>query len=118
MVSSSEHEDSSGEPGHSSEASEDAADFTGENEDSELPTAIPPFTLSETIRKRREDTRSYIAYGLIAILAGTIILSFILLLADKGNSPGVADLLKLVVAPLIGLIGAATGYYFGTRERQ
>ena len=65
--------------------------------------------------KARESVRGLIALSLIGLLAATIIVSFILLWIHPDRSKELHDLLALVFGPLVALVGAATGYYFGSQ---
>ena len=65
--------------------------------------------------KARESVRGWIALSLIGLLAATIIVSFILLWIHPDRSKELHDLLALVFGPLVALVGAATGYYFGSQ---
>jgi hypothetical protein len=65
--------------------------------------------------KARENVRGWIALSLIGLLAGTILVSFILLWIHPERSKELHDLLALIFGPLVALVGAATGYYFGSQ---
>jgi len=65
--------------------------------------------------KARENVRGWIALSLIGLLAATIIVSFVLLWIHPDRSKELHDLLALVFGPLVALVGAATGYYFGSQ---
>jgi hypothetical protein len=65
--------------------------------------------------KARESVRGWIALSLIALLATTILVSFVLLWIHPDRSKELHDLLALVFGPLVALVGAATGYYFGSQ---
>jgi hypothetical protein len=62
---------------------------------------------------RREKTRSWLAFSLVALLA-TIALSLIGLTAGKLLDPSATkDLVAGILSPLTALTGAALGFYFG-----
>ncbi len=65
--------------------------------------------------KARESVRSAVALILIGIMAATIIASFILLWIHPDRSRELHDLLALIFGPLVALVGAAIGYYFGAQ---
>jgi hypothetical protein len=65
--------------------------------------------------KAPENVRGWIALSLIGLLAGTILVSFILLWIHPDRSKELHDLLALIFGPLVALVGAATGYYFGSQ---
>jgi hypothetical protein len=63
---------------------------------------------------QREQRRGQIALLLIALLIVVIVTSFImlwLLPADRFDS--LMELLQIIFAPIIGLVGAVTGFYYG-----
>jgi hypothetical protein len=67
-----------------------------------------------TIPVQREQLRGRIALLLIALLIAMIIISFIMLWilpADRFDS--LTKLLQIIFAPIIGLVGAVTGFYYG-----
>jgi hypothetical protein len=77
----------------------------------------------DSVDSHRERIRQRIAFVLLAILAGTIFGSFVAygLEATRTIEPNqvtIRDLLTLIYAPLVGLVGAATGFYYGSTERH
>jgi hypothetical protein len=66
----------------------------------------------------QETARATIAYILLAMLGAVILLSFFLLWAKPYHSEKLHALLQLLFGPLIALVGAATGYYFGAASVQ
>jgi hypothetical protein len=64
----------------------------------------------------REGLRGRLAMGLVMTFAGTIILSFGMVAYNPGRLDAVTAILDAVLGPLVALVGAATGYYFGSRE--
>ncbi len=78
---------------------------------------LSPFdTVPYDPARARESVRGIIALSLIALLAAVIIASFVLLWIHPDRVGELHSLLGLVFAPLIALVGAATGYYFGSHE--
>jgi hypothetical protein len=76
----------------------------------------------EPEKKHRAETARYLAYGLVAILAFTILIQYGLtvLLICQNRESGVATLEKLfstLLPVLSGLVSAAATYYF-TREKD
>ena len=77
--------------------------------------------------KDREGVRSTIALSLIALLAVVVVVPFVLILLGVGCDalgPGsdicrripvvtLKDVLETVLTPMVGLVGAVTGFYFG-----
>ena len=63
--------------------------------------------------KSREQMRSILAASLVALLAVVTLLPF-LFVATKWVEIGSLDtLLKIVFAPVVGLVGSVVGFYFG-----
>ena len=50
------------------------------------------------------------------VLAGTILAVFLLLCFDVVDLSGAKELLAVLVSPLVGLVGAATGFYYGGKD--
>jgi hypothetical protein len=69
----------------------------------------------------QEETRGMIAGSLVALLFVTVIFSFLSLWNDGDADPDHAKLksvLELIFAPLVTLVGSATGFYFGGKKRS
>lgn len=65
----------------------------------------------------REQSRRWLAYALVILLCATVIASFVSLwLLDQDGFINLKALLELVFAPIITLVGTATGFYFGGRS--
>jgi len=63
-------------------------------------------------------TRTVIAGGLVALLAGVLLLP-LLLVVTCGLASGVMDAyLEKVYPPLLTLVGSVAGYYFGQQKRR
>ncbi len=65
----------------------------------------------------RERVRSLTALILVATLLLTILLSFGTIWFSSAEDR-LIDLLTLIYAPLVGLVGAVAGFYYGTKERS
>ena len=65
------------------------------------------------IGERREGIRGRLAMGLLLLLAGTILFGFATVGFDWATPDETKDLVALLITPLVGLVGAATGFYFG-----
>jgi TctA family transporter len=76
----------------------------------------PPPTVTEVVAAKEAATREWIAYSLLAILAGTILGGFVTIWATSASTTDVKDLLVPMVTGLIGLLGAVTGFYYGVRS--
>lgn len=66
----------------------------------------------------REWVRSIVAYGILALLSVTVIASFACLAGGWINKEDLKDLLTIVFGPIITLLGAVTGFYYGERSRS
>lgn len=77
--------------------------------------AEPPF--EEGPARRVERTRALLAYLLLALLAVVIASLLALLAVDKVTVDEFGTIAGILIAPLVGLVGAATGYYYGKGER-
>lgn len=72
-----------------------------------------------SINAKREDARAGIAYLIIGCFSVVIVASF-LLFFYRGETP-VDDVLKIVqavIAPVIGIVGAVTGFYFSSSASE
>lgn len=82
----------------------------------EIPAAglAPPAEKPWMPERAREGMRSRIAGYLIALLTAVIMAGWI---STWQGTPAeqVTDMLQSTLNPLIGLVGAATGFYFGGR---
>lgn len=67
--------------------------------------------------RSREWTRAALAIGLAALLAAVVLLILWATLFRDYPPTDARDLLGLVVAPLAGLVGAATGFYYGGQHK-
>ncbi|SRR6266498_383208 len=82
----------------------------------ELPGLTRPRTGAEWIEGRHlAESRRFIAYWLLAILSGILLLAWASVLADLAAFEDIEALMTIIFAPVIGLVGAATGFYFGER---
>ena len=68
--------------------------------------------------KARESIRGWIALSLIAMLGAVLGASLLIIWVHPDRSKDLHDLLTLIFAPLIALVGSATGYYFGSQASQ
>lgn len=68
---------------------------------------------SWTPAKSQEFVRSVLALSLVALLAGIIIVSFVLVALKSVAVADMDTILKIVFAPVIALVGSVVGFYFG-----
>ncbi|MFH7243151.1 MAG: hypothetical protein ACHWZW_09910 [Spirulina sp.] len=84
-------------------------------------------SLKDFLLKSREKTRSIIAIRLVWLLGitvfSTIVLSAIIILVPSGNASEreskynfSKDIFSILLSTQTGLIGAALGFYFGSKE--
>ena len=64
-----------------------------------------------------EDTRAQLAFSLVVLIGGVILGLFVLLWFERITGDEFEKLAGLLLAPLVGLLGAATGYYYGRAGR-
>jgi uncharacterized integral membrane protein len=63
--------------------------------------------------RKVDDTRATLAFCLLALLTLVLLLLFILLFVHTIDSEQFTQLAGVLLAPLVGLVAAATGYYYG-----
>lgn len=77
-------------------------------------------SLSSTYESKYDldKTRSYIAYWLLLLLTIVIFGAFVMLinLSPAYNYENLKGLVELVLGPIIALVSAATGFYFGSQQ--
>jgi hypothetical protein len=59
--------------------------------------------------------RAWLAIALVAILALTIVLPFVVIAFVPTRAPALHDHLAFIFTPLVALVASAVGYYFGAR---
>nr|WP_294528688.1 hypothetical protein [uncultured Rhodopila sp.] len=68
----------------------------------------------------REKKRGIIALVLVSALCGIIVLAFVYVFVAPAPGPNIEVLktvLEIIFAPIVGLVGAVTGFYFGEKSR-
>lgn len=68
----------------------------------------------------REQKRGLIALILVSALCGIIVLAFAFIFfvpAANANIDILKSVLEIIFAPIVGLVGAVTGFYFGEKSR-
>lgn len=92
-------------------------------------SALPPPTLGAGQYNRDEqldNARKRIAYSLLAILAGVIVLivfvPLVWFLVNRNTDTELAELViqlvNIVFGPVVTLVGSATGFYFGAQAAK
>ena len=69
--------------------------------------------------RHRDTTRSWIAYWLLGLLTLVVVFSFgsLIVFSDgKVTFDNLKSLLELVMGPIVALVSAATGFYFGSQQ--
>jgi len=85
---------------------------------SALEDNVEPKTRPYSVARTRENIRGVIALGLIALLSTVVVISLLLIWIHPDRSKELHELLVLVFGPLIALVGSATGFYFGSKEKE
>lgn len=75
---------------------------------------LEPFNLT----KAQEKVRGRIAQWLVALLAAVVLFAFMTLWLFDNRVADLEKLLTIIFAPVITLVGTATGYYFGGKNSQ
>jgi hypothetical protein len=88
-----------------------------------LQTASAAFTgvTAQQIAARQEDARTWIAFIIVGSMAFIVFATFLLLWLHFDMIKTADDLTKLiqaVLSPVVGIVGAVTGFYFGSRQAQ
>lgn len=76
------------------------------------PPTLEPFNLT----KEQERVRGRIAEGLLMMLGILLLFAFVTLWVYGGTFADLEKLMTIIFAPLITLVGTATGYYFGNKS--
>jgi hypothetical protein len=85
----------------------------------ELPGLLPPITGEAwNASKHLATSRRFIAHWLLAMLSGVLFVSWLTVILSLATFEDVQALMTIVFAPMIGLVGAATGFYFGEKSSE
>lgn len=74
--------------------------------------------ISFNIRQHREVSRRRIAYGLLLLVAFIVVAAFVSLWTEWGTWSELKELSAFVLGPVVGLAGAATGFFFGEKASE
>lgn len=100
----------------SREAKGGELDLTNEKA-ADVDGAVPePTTVPYNSDQDRERIRGVVALSLVGLLAAVVLGSFIGLATGWIPMRDLKELLTIVLGPLIALVGAATGFYFGGKK--
>jgi hypothetical protein len=75
----------------------------------------------QTVAQRREGVRALLAFSIFALLCFEIVFGLFVLLRvskDPQQLTALKDVLGMVLSPTVALFGAATGFYYGTRQEE
>ena len=64
-----------------------------------------------------DKTRAQLAYALLALVALLLFMLLVMLWSGHLHANQFGDVAAVTVTPIIGLLGAATGYYYGKGQR-
>ena len=91
-------------------------DLTKEEAGAPEPDGLPlPFE-TRTVAHRQESARWWIAGALLAPLGFIVVAAFLSLWFNLATGEELRDVLTLIFAPVVGLVGAVVGFYFGERS--
>lgn len=83
---------------------------------------VPSFKGENTnIEHRREHMRGILALILVGLLTVTVLLALGAVMFrnyDTDTMDRIKDVLAIVLGPVVGLVGAVTGFYFGEQSRK
>ena len=65
----------------------------------------------------REKKRGVIALTLVFLMCGLVALSLIYIVVAPKEAEALRVVLEIVFGPIVGLVGAVTGFYFGEKSR-
>jgi hypothetical protein len=82
------------------------------------PSLETPGTSRYDPEQSRDRARAVITYWLLALLTALFVAAFVTYLAmpDKSEFANLKALLEMLISPLIVLVSAATGFYFGAHS--
>ncbi len=66
----------------------------------------------------RERVRGLLAAALIGLLSIVVLGLFVALLAGRLTIPELGQLAAVTISPIVGLLGAVLGFYFGEQSRD
>jgi hypothetical protein len=84
----------------------------------DLTGLLRPSTIPYSIDRDREQKRGWIALILVGLLVVVILLSFAGLFTARIELKDLKELLIVILGPLVALVGAATGFYFGEKNKR
>jgi hypothetical protein len=84
------------------------------------PTISTPIDRAYDPSQDRERKRGQIALSLVGLLAAIAAFSliFVMFAATKEREDAFKGVLELPFGPIVGLVGAVTGFYFGAKSKD
>lgn len=67
-------------------------------------------------RPKEDSARFTIAIILIVLFAGILSVGLICVIAFPSVATKIQDYIQLIISPLVALVSAATGFYFGSKK--
>jgi hypothetical protein len=87
-------------------------------EDAPMPSRlVPPTPAAYNPSRPRERMRGVIAILLLAFLGVMVVIPWLMMLAGSPVIRDLNDLISRTFPPIVGLVGAVTGFYYGDRSR-
>ena len=80
------------------------------------PAAPPPDTRPFNVEAAQERIRGVIAGALVVLLFVIVVASFAIAWQQTLPVADIKSLLEVLLAPVVALVGSATGFYFGGRN--
>ncbi len=78
---------------------------------------VEPRSVTEKRARPVDETRAYLAYLLVGLLIVVVVGLILLLWFKRVPAESFAEIAGLLISPLVGLVGAVTGYYYGKSDR-
>ncbi len=77
----------------------------------------PPVEVEgKELERRREDTRRWLAFALVATFAIVVLVALGAVVLGGTSVDDIKSILEVLIPPLVALTGSALGFYFGSRE--
>lgn len=116
MVDPVEHEDFSGEPLGPVGPPSDDGPADGRADSRQPGSAYYSVELGDVIRRHREGTRRWLAFGLVLLLAFLAMLSLSAIVFGWQTTENVRSAVEVLLPPIVALTGSALGFYFGVES--
>lgn len=104
-------------PGGTTPPTQQVIDLTSEPTIPTLGPLVPAFD-RVPIEQAREAMRGYIALALVLTVGGIILGCMLLLGTKSATAADLKDVMSIVFTPIVALLGAVVGFYYGTGTGQ